>query len=737
MVKKRQQLSLDELQQLRWALGTALAVLSAWTAFFLDVGAELWIAAVTLAGAAVLRWPWLPSRVPAWAHRLAFPVIVAVFVVDFYASRETLPVLVRVELLLLVYRLVSYRKRRDDLQIVILGLFLVVVAGVLTVSLFFAVQILAFTACSLGFLLLTTLVDAGRASEPPVVPGEVPGWAREVHWGRLAARVRAAGDWRVVALGTLLFAGVVVVSALLFLSIPRFELGNSLFLDRLIKKQSRTGFSENVRFGDVTNIQEDERVAFTVDLDDASRLPGVPYWRMVVLDDYRDNGFRMSPELRLELTARLSERRLRASGGASGRKGDSTTWRFYYEPGVSRYLPLAGGFHEVRFNRALTFHHQEAARILALVTEPAELLGFEVTGMDTGAVLPDAPYAEREHGRNRPAKPRPDYRRLNLSPEDRGRLESWVAELTGGVDLPAEEFARRATQWLAQRHTYSMESALPPGAGDPLVRWLSSNGPGHCEFFAGGFALLARAAGHPVRLVTGFKGGNWNAFSESLIVRNSMAHAWCEVWNGRDAWVRVDPTPGAFSVGEPGPEVAAAQARGRRLDSGWGARFDGLRVFWYRRVVNFDQGTQLELASGAKRGVQDGIRWMREQTAEHLKRVEVWLRSPWSGATWITALVITLALALGAWAVVRYGRGAWWWLITAGRRREQGDPIRREAGRWLVRLEALEGGPDPERDQLRADLLRLRYGQPERAARALPVFTRARRVTRLQARARQ
>jgi hypothetical protein len=126
-------------------------------------------------GAAVLRWPWLPSRVPAWAHRLAFPVIVAVFVVDFYASRETLPVLVRVELLLLVYRLVSYRKRRDDLQIVILGLFLVVVAGVLTVSLFFAVQILAFTACSLGFLLLTTLVDAGRASEPPGGAGGGPG----------------------------------------------------------------------------------------------------------------------------------------------------------------------------------------------------------------------------------------------------------------------------------------------------------------------------------------------------------------------------------------------------------------------------------------------------------------------------------------------------------------------------------------------------------------------------------
>ena len=47
-------------------------------------------------------------------------------------------------------------KKRDDLQVILLGLFLIVVAGVLTVSLAFAGQILVFTACALGFLLWFT-----------------------------------------------------------------------------------------------------------------------------------------------------------------------------------------------------------------------------------------------------------------------------------------------------------------------------------------------------------------------------------------------------------------------------------------------------------------------------------------------------------------------------------------------------------------------------------------------------
>ncbi len=48
-----------------------------------------------------------------------------------------------------------------------------------------------------------------------------------------------------------------MVSALLFLAIPRFQLENSLFLDRFMSKKSKTGFNDSIKFGDVTDIQQD------------------------------------------------------------------------------------------------------------------------------------------------------------------------------------------------------------------------------------------------------------------------------------------------------------------------------------------------------------------------------------------------------------------------------------------------------------------------------------------------
>ena len=39
-----------------------------------------------------------------------------------------------------------------------------------------------------------------------------------------------------------------------------------------------------------------------------------------------------------------------------------------------------------------------------------------------------------------------------------------------------------------------------------------------------------RAAGVPARVVTGYQGGETNPLGDYLIVRQSDAHAWAEVW---------------------------------------------------------------------------------------------------------------------------------------------------------------------------------------------------------------
>ncbi len=41
-------------------------------------------------------------------------------------------------------------------------------------------------------------------------------------------------------------------------------------------------------------------------------------------------------------------------------------------------------------------------------------------------------------------------------------------------------------------------------------------------------------------------------------------------------------------------EAKTERALAARSDRSWSARFDSLRVFWYRRIVSFDQRSQLE-----------------------------------------------------------------------------------------------------------------------------------------------
>ena len=217
MAPKRPQLNSEELAQLKWLLGGLLVLLSAVTVLYMEIDAWTLTAVTAAAVALVIARPALPARVPSWVHRLAFPAIVIFFAGDLYLTKEVLPPIVRLDILLLLYRGISYRKRRDDLQVIVLGLFLIVVAGVLTVSLAFAAQILAFTACALGFLLVITLTEVPPGSDRTVAMAAAvsvdgpPSWAVHAHWGRLLRRVREVLDWRVVALGTLLFMGVVAV----------------------------------------------------------------------------------------------------------------------------------------------------------------------------------------------------------------------------------------------------------------------------------------------------------------------------------------------------------------------------------------------------------------------------------------------------------------------------------------------------------------------------------------------
>jgi protein-glutamine gamma-glutamyltransferase len=83
----------------------------------------------------------------------------------------------------------------------------------------------------------------------------------------------------------------------------------------------------------------------------------------------------------------------------------------------------------------------------------------------------------------------------------------------------------------------------PPLLGsDTVDDFLFRTRKGYCEHYASAFAFLMRAASIPARIVGGYLGGERNPFGNYLIVRQSEAHAWVEIWLPKKGWQRIDPT---------------------------------------------------------------------------------------------------------------------------------------------------------------------------------------------------
>ncbi|MDI1336076.1 MAG: DUF3488 and transglutaminase-like domain-containing protein [Lacunisphaera sp.] len=738
---RQPQLSLDELRRLKWLLGGAMALVSLWTVFFLDVEA---LSLVAIAGSAILAalvWPQLPSRVPPIIWRLAVPAIIAIFAADLYTSPDTLPALIRLGILLVLYRTVSYRRKREDLQLIVLGLFLIVVAGVLTVSLGFAFLLLGFTAGALGFLFVITLIDMTERTAIALTYQEMsqcPPWARGSS-RRLFVRLRQVADWRLMGFAGGLFVLVIGFSALLFMVIPRFEVATGFFLDKYITRKSRTGFTDSVRFGDVSELIRDESVAMRVDLTDSRGLRESPYWRLVALDEYTPDGFRVSAGLKGELLHnQFVTQRSRAAGAGRILNPVGGVWTFYIEPGVSRFLPLPGSYGVLRLREFMPLQTSATARLAAFRTESMTMTAYQLEDVELTPLVKDNGFVARlKHARENPEpKSRadgyvPDPLLTLRGPQGAANdavLARVVREITGGAELPAGEFARRATAWLQERHAYALSVKLPAGEGkDDIVRWLDSNQPGFCEYFAAGLTVLARAAGHPARVVAGFHGGVLNGFENYFMVKNSDAHAWAEIFDGKSAWQRVDPTPGALTATSTNAERTLNQVQ----DSSWTARFDSLRVIWYRRIVSFDSRTQVQIIESVKTFTLDSGSSLRVRFEEFTKRLKEWFLRPWDARRVVRFAALAAAVAAAGWALVRLGHWGWWrW--QGWRRPQEFDPVRRTAGHWLTRLrkpaeDRLQSAADRE---VVPDLQRLRYGRRETWPEPRGVFKRARKARR-------
>ena len=154
-----------------------------------------------------------------------------------------------------------------------------------------------------------------------------------------------------------------------------------------------------------------------------------------------------------------------------------------------------------------------------------------------------------------------------------------------------------------QKFIYTVE---PPLLGRHSVdEFLFNTRAGFCEHFSSAFVVLMRAAGVPARVVTGYLGGEYNSLGNYLIVRQSDAHAWTEVWMEQRGWVRVDPTnaisparaDGGLAAALPDTALLSRSVFSMRnpLLHRWAMTWDSLANSWNQTVLGYNLETQRAL----------------------------------------------------------------------------------------------------------------------------------------------
>jgi transglutaminase-like putative cysteine protease len=132
-----------------------------------------------------------------------------------------------------------------------------------------------------------------------------------------------------------------------------------------------------------------------------------------------------------------------------------------------------------------------------------------------------------------------------------------------------------------QEYYYTLQP--PPLGANSVDRFLFDTMQGFCEHYASAFAVMMRAAGIPSRIVLGYQGGEVNPMGGHMIVRQSDAHAWNEVWLEGVGWRRVDPTsavaPERIEMGRSGSLLDGVAAQ-------WG--FAGSSMWIYQLEMYYD-----------------------------------------------------------------------------------------------------------------------------------------------------
>ena len=375
---------------------------------------------------------------------------------------------------------------RNHLHRMLVGMFLVLGAAVLTDSVLYILPLAAF------------VWVVWRASQclygMSVSGGELPmpGWRREIR----------------------LMPWIGLLVLVIFVILPRFDF--QTYLKPTQPKKVTSGFGSEVNLGefarelDPTVMMRVEPVSMGINA--FQRLMVGRYWRGTALSIYNGRGWRQHPVENVRSWQRGM------SAHFSDNRGQEIA--LYREASDHPYIMLPEGVLGVV--RASETMKMDAAGSLSFARAPARRIRMLMEVEARRRLLPDmAP---------------PTAAELDISrvPD---AVAGWARATASGSSS-----SRQLVQMLVnemQGWSYDLNASID--ADRPVESFLN-NRRGHCELYATLLALSLRSQEVPARVVNGYFGGEWNEVGGFYLIRQQHAHSWVEAWVD-GSWRRYDSTP--------------------------------------------------------------------------------------------------------------------------------------------------------------------------------------------------
>jgi transglutaminase-like putative cysteine protease len=345
-------------------------------------------------------------------------------------------------------------------------------------------------------------------------------------------------------------------------------------------ESARTGLGDEMTPGDISDLSVSGEVAFRVRFAGELPSPAQRYWRGPVLHEFDGRSWR----------------RPRAQAFPSQEVtylGEAVEYQITLEPTDRPWilaLDIPAEWPEREAFRTYDFQLVAPRRL-------SEVSSFRLRSYPSFIAGVELPQSLRRKG-------------LQLPEEGNPRSRALARRLAAQYGDPRAIAQAMLTMFREQPFVYTLDP--PKLAENAMDEFLFETRRGFCEHYASAFTLVMRAAGVPARVVTGYQGGEFNPLGGYLIVRQSDAHAWSEIWIEGRGWLRVDPTAavaperiergliGAMGELEPVPgRLRDASNLWMQATLGW----DTLNDFWNERVVRFNAARQLDLLE--RLGVDD------------------------------------------------------------------------------------------------------------------------------------